>query len=82
MQLTGDAGPFMLGGAARLRGPLAFQRRHPWVGNDSGTVAVLNSLTAVLTLMLVAVAGLGVLNGVVLEPGNGSATWASTRPSE
>lgn len=36
-------------------------------GNRSGTIAVLSSLTAILTLMLVAVAGLGVLNGVVLD---------------
>ncbi|MBD0422672.1 FtsX-like permease family protein [Streptomyces sp. TRM S81-3] len=35
--------------------------------SDSDTVVILNSLTALLTLMLVAVAGLGVLNGVVLD---------------
>lgn len=35
--------------------------------SDSDTVLILNSLTALLTLMLVAVAGLGVLNGVVLD---------------
>ncbi|MFG2361834.1 FtsX-like permease family protein [Streptomyces mirabilis] len=47
--------------------PLGVTAENGRVGNDSGTVAVLNSLTAVLTLMLVAVAGLGVLNGVVLD---------------
>ncbi|MFJ7065738.1 FtsX-like permease family protein [Streptomyces sp. NPDC101115] len=36
-------------------------------GGDSDQVVVLNALTAVLTLMLVAVAALGVLNGVVLD---------------
>ncbi|MBT2511831.1 FtsX-like permease family protein [Streptomyces sp. ISL-98] len=35
--------------------------------SSSDTVVILNSLTALLTLMLVAVAGLGVLNGVVLD---------------
>ena len=35
--------------------------------NSGDTIALLDGLTAVLTLMLVAVAGLGVLNGVVLE---------------
>ncbi|WP_327405734.1 FtsX-like permease family protein [Streptomyces sp. NBC_01288] len=35
--------------------------------NGSGTVNVLDSLTALLTLMLVCVAGLGVLGGVVLD---------------
>ncbi|MEV1068881.1 FtsX-like permease family protein [Streptomyces sp. NPDC050263] len=35
--------------------------------SESDTVVILNSLTAILTLMLVAVAGLGVLNGVVLD---------------
>ena len=35
--------------------------------NGSGTVTVLDSLTALLTLMLVCVAGLGVLGGVVLD---------------
>ncbi|MFJ8332161.1 ABC transporter permease [Streptomyces sp. NPDC094437] len=35
--------------------------------SDSDMVVILNSLTALLTLMLVAVAGLGVLNGVVLD---------------
>ncbi|MFF8026902.1 ABC transporter permease [Streptomyces sp. NPDC007896] len=47
--------------------PLGVTAETGRVGNNSGTVAVLNSLTAVLTLMLVAVAGLGVLNGVVLD---------------
>ncbi|MFF3658222.1 FtsX-like permease family protein [Streptomyces olivochromogenes] len=47
--------------------PLGVTAENGRVGNNSGTVAVLNSLTAVLTLMLVAVAGLGVLNGVVLD---------------
>ncbi|MFF4728250.1 FtsX-like permease family protein [Streptomyces mirabilis] len=47
--------------------PLGVTAENGRVGNHSGTVAVLNSLTAVLTLMLVAVAGLGVLNGVVLD---------------
>ncbi|MFD6995376.1 ABC transporter permease [Streptomyces mirabilis] len=47
--------------------PLGVTAENGRVGNDSGTVAVLNSLTAVLTLVLVAVAGLGVLNGVVLD---------------
>jgi len=35
--------------------------------NGSGTVAVLDSLTALLTVLLVCVAGLGVLGGVVLD---------------
>nr|QIZ01475.1 ABC transporter permease [Streptomyces sp. S1D4-11] len=47
--------------------PLGVTAETGRVGNNSGTVAVLNSLTGVLTLMLVAVAGLGVLNGVVLD---------------
>ncbi|MFD7997762.1 ABC transporter permease [Streptomyces mirabilis] len=47
--------------------PLGVTAENGRVGNHSGAVAVLNSLTAVLTLMLVAVAGLGVLNGVVLD---------------
>lgn len=47
--------------------PLGVTAETGRVGDNSSTVTVLNSLTAVLTLMLVAVAGLGVLNGVVLD---------------
>lgn len=36
-------------------------------GDGGEVILILNALTAILTLMLVAVAGLGVLNGVVLD---------------
>ena len=39
------------------------------------------SLVATLTLLLVAVAGLGVLNTVVLRPGSACTTWACSRRS-
>ncbi|MFD3469737.1 ABC transporter permease [Streptomyces sp. NPDC058682] len=46
-----------LGATAQVGGP----------GNGSDMVVTLNSLSAILTLMLVAVAALGVLNGVLLD---------------
>ncbi|MFC7258685.1 ABC transporter permease [Streptomyces lutosisoli] len=51
---------------ARLR-PLGVTAEVRSTADGSGTVALLNALTAMLTLMLVSVAGLGVLNGVVLD---------------
>ncbi|MFJ5829059.1 FtsX-like permease family protein [Streptomyces sp. NPDC093089] len=51
---------------AALR-PLGGSAAAGGAGGGSDQVAVLNSLTAVLTLMLVAVAAVGVLNGVVLD---------------
>jgi putative ABC transport system permease protein len=48
-------------------GPLGVTSTGEKSSSDSDTVVILNSLTALLTLMLVAVAGLGVLNGVVLD---------------
>lgn len=47
--------------------PLGVTAAHGGDGSKSGTIVVLNALTAALTLMLVAVAGLGVLNTVMLE---------------
>ncbi|WP_369256010.1 ABC transporter permease [Streptomyces sp. R35] len=51
---------------ARLR-PLGVTAEVRSTADGSGTVALLNALTAMLTLMLLSVAGLGVLNGVVLD---------------
>ncbi|MFD9509214.1 ABC transporter permease family protein [Streptomyces mirabilis] len=62
--------------------PLGVTAENGRVGNHSGTVAVLNSLTAVLTLMLVAVAGLGVLNGVVLDTRERVRDLGIHKPSE
>lgn len=47
--------------------PLGVSASSGQTHNKSGTIVALNSLTAALTLMLVAVAALGVLNTVVLE---------------
>ncbi|SEC00642.1 ABC transporter permease [Streptomyces sp. TLI_105] len=51
---------------AELR-PMGVSAMAGRAGNGSDQVVILNSLTAILTLMLVAVAALGVLNGVVLD---------------
>ncbi|WP_330302803.1 MULTISPECIES: FtsX-like permease family protein [unclassified Streptomyces] len=51
---------------AQLR-PLGVTAEARRTADGSGTVAILDALTAMLTLMLVSVAGLGVLNGVVLD---------------
>ncbi|MEV6482115.1 FtsX-like permease family protein [Streptomyces sp. NPDC051576] len=47
--------------------PLGVSATSTKYSNGSGTVTVIDSLTALLTLMLVCVAGLGVLGGVVLD---------------
>ncbi|WP_223206242.1 FtsX-like permease family protein [Streptomyces xanthii] len=47
--------------------PLRLVAERPGPGNGSDQVVALNSLTALLTVLLVTVAGLGVLNGVLLD---------------
>ncbi|MFP3989915.1 FtsX-like permease family protein [Streptomyces sp. E11-3] len=47
--------------------PLGATAQAGGLGNGSDMVVTLNSLSAILTLMLVAVAALGVLNGVLLD---------------
>lgn len=47
--------------------PLGTSARPARTGGGSDTIVLINSLTATLTLMLVAVAALGVLNSVVLD---------------
>ncbi|MFD5730922.1 ABC transporter permease [Streptomyces sp. NPDC058368] len=47
--------------------PLGATARAGGLGAGGDMVATLNALSAILTLMLVAVAGLGVLNGVLLD---------------
>ncbi|MEX0171134.1 ABC transporter permease [Streptomyces sp. LMG1-1-1.1] len=61
-----DVAAYVDGLNAALR-PLGVSAEAGGAGGDSDQVTVLNSLTAILTLMLVAVAAMGVLNGVVLD---------------
>lgn len=60
-----DVGAYIVGLNTALK-PLDVNAHTPF-GNGSDSVDAIGALTALLTLMLVAVAGLGVFNGVLLD---------------